>query len=80
MFCIVYFALFLGFREQEGAVLVEGVRRRPISQKIRILDIKSINKDRDNIRPTDPSQNMLYNLNHTYVFFGLICISYNSSR
>ena len=28
MFCIVYFALFLGFREQEGAVLVEGVGRR----------------------------------------------------
>ena len=79
MFCIVYFTLLLSFREQEGAVLVEGVRRHPISQKIRILDIKNINKDKDNIRPTDPSQNMLCNLNHTYVFFGLICISYNSS-
>ena len=32
-----------------------------ILQKIRILDIKNINKNKDNIRPTDPLQNMLCN-------------------
>ena len=48
MFCIVYFALFLGFREQEGAVEGGGcgkARCAAILHKIRIVDVKHIIKN-----------------------------------